>query len=126
MLNAVRRGRGEPLVLLHGIGSHWQMWSPVLDRLARERDVLALDLPEFGRSAALGGAPTIAALADAVDAFARGWGTRDALLVPRQGRRARQRMPGARHVWLRGCGHVPTWDDPAQVAAVLLAGSSAA
>jgi pimeloyl-ACP methyl ester carboxylesterase len=52
-----------------------------------------------------------------------GWGTRDALLIPRQGRRARQRMPRARHVWRRGCGHVPTWDDPEQVAAVQLAGS---
>jgi len=52
-----------------------------------------------------------------------GWGSRDMLLVPRQARRARRRMPRARHVWLRGCGHVPTWDDPEQVAAVLLAGS---
>ena len=25
---------------------------------------------------------------------------------------------------LRGCGHVPTWDDPEQVARVLLEGSS--
>jgi pimeloyl-ACP methyl ester carboxylesterase len=51
------------------------------------------------------------------------WGTRDWLLVPRQGRRARRRMPRAHHVWLRGCGHVPTWDVPEQVAGVLLAGS---
>jgi pimeloyl-ACP methyl ester carboxylesterase len=29
----------------------------------------------------------------------------------------------AREVVLRGCGHMPTWDDPEQVAAVLLAGS---
>jgi pimeloyl-ACP methyl ester carboxylesterase len=29
----------------------------------------------------------------------------------------------AREVFLRGCGHMPTWDDPEQVAAVLLAGS---
>jgi pimeloyl-ACP methyl ester carboxylesterase len=26
-------------------------------------------------------------------------------------------------VTLRGCGHLPMWDDPAQVAGVLLAGS---
>ena len=32
--------------------------------------------------------------------------------------------PGAREFRLRGCGHMPTWDDPAQVADVLLAGSS--
>ena len=55
-----------------------------------------------------------------------GWGTRDMLLIPRQGRRARRRMPRATHVWLRGCGHVPTWDDPEQVATVLLAGSPGA
>jgi len=29
----------------------------------------------------------------------------------------------AREVVLHGCGHMPTWDDPEQVAAVLLAGS---
>lgn len=254
MLNYVRKGHGEPLLLVHGIGSHWQMWLPVLDTLAAERDVVALDLPGFGDSPALPGEPTVAALADAVSDLAAGlgmdrphvagnslgggialelartdrarsatglspigfahgrerpysvavlqatrtlvqvlgsaldpiqrtalgrtltmshligrpwrvpaddaigathdladapgfeatlphviafdwlhgdldvpvtigWGTRDMLLVPRQGRRARRRMPRARHVWLRGCGHVPCWDDPAQVATVVLAGS---
>ena len=30
-------------------------------------------------------------------------------------------LPGnVRNVVLRGCGHMPTWDDPAQVAALLL------
>ena len=257
MLNHVRQGRGEPLVLVHGIGSHLQMWSPVLDRLSCEHDVLALDLPGFGRSPQLGREPTVEALADAVSELAReqgmerphvagnslgggialelartgrarsatglspigfargrerpygvavlkssralarllggaldapqrtaigrtltvghligrpwrmpaqdairathdlagapgfdatlphvidfdwthgdlrvpvtiGWGTRDMLLIPRQARCARRRLPRARHVWLRGCGHVPTWDDPEQVAAVLLAGARGA
>ena len=53
------------------------------------------------------------------------WGTRDALLLPTQARRARRRLPSANHVWLRGCGHVPMSDDPAQVAAVILSGSAA-
>ena len=35
-------------------------------------------------------------------------------------------VPGARRRWLRGCGHIPTWDDPEQVAVVLLEASSAA
>ncbi|SHF09480.1 alpha/beta fold hydrolase [Streptoalloteichus hindustanus] len=47
-----RRGRGEPLVLLHGIGHHWQAWEPVLDAVAAHRDVIAVDLPGFGRSPA--------------------------------------------------------------------------
>ncbi|OPF71585.1 alpha/beta hydrolase [Streptomyces antioxidans] len=48
-----RRGAGRPLVLLHGIGHHWQAWEPVLDILAVERDVIAVDLPGFGASDAL-------------------------------------------------------------------------
>jgi pimeloyl-ACP methyl ester carboxylesterase len=51
------------------------------------------------------------------------WGTRDALLIPRQALRARRMLPWARHVALRGCGHLPFHDDPEAVAAVLLAGS---
>src|SRR5215213_2318896 len=62
----VRRGSGPPLVLIHGIGSQWQMWQPVLDRLARERDVIAVDLPGFGDSPPLPGTPSVEALAGAV------------------------------------------------------------
>jgi pimeloyl-ACP methyl ester carboxylesterase len=51
------------------------------------------------------------------------WGTRDALLIPRQAARARRSLPWAEHVALRGCGHVPCHDDPETVAAVLLAAS---
>ncbi|SHN28010.1 alpha/beta fold hydrolase [Cryptosporangium aurantiacum] len=45
-----RRGSGSPLVLFHGIGHRWQAWEPVLDRLAEHHDVIAVDLPGFGRS----------------------------------------------------------------------------
>src|ERR1700722_18267682 len=48
LLNHYRAGDGEPLVLLHGIGSHWQMWEPVLPMLTDRHDVIALDLPGFG------------------------------------------------------------------------------
>jgi pimeloyl-ACP methyl ester carboxylesterase len=54
------------------------------------------------------------------------WGAKDRLLIySRQSARARRLLPDARHVTLHGCGHVPTWDDPEQVARVLLEGSSA-
>jgi pimeloyl-ACP methyl ester carboxylesterase len=39
-------------------------------------------------------------------------------------RRPRRLPPAVCNVVLRGCGHMPTWDDPEQVAAVLLAGSA--
>src|SRR4051794_4113114 len=252
----VRRGSGPPLVLIHGIGSQWQMWEPVIDRLAREREVIALDLPGFGDSPPLPGTPSVEALAGAVadflaelgverahaagnslgggvalemgrhgharsvcvlspagfgtmregawsrmlllssrraaqrfdrhaevlmrgpvrrtlgwwlivgrpwrvpaDAASGGmhnlarspgfeatldalrehrfgghtydipvtvaWGERDRLLIyGRQSARAKRLLPDARHVTLEGCGHVPTWDDPEQVARVLLEASS--
>jgi pimeloyl-ACP methyl ester carboxylesterase len=249
-------GSGPPLVLLHGIGSRRGVWDPVAGALARERTVIAVDLPGFGESPpedfeptaagftsrleawfaeqglgrphvagnSMGGGialelarrgavasataispvgfwnarevafaqsslrasraivrrlrPAVPALsrsaagrvalfsqvygrpwrlppADAVatiDAFLdapafepamqafrsyrfgagdelRGvpvtvaWGSRDALLIPRQAARARRLLPWARHVTLQGCGHVPFHDDPETVAAVLLAGS---
>ena len=253
----VRRGSGPPLVLIHGIGSQWQMWRPVLDRVSREREVVAVDLPGFGASAVLPAPPTIEALGDAVatlldelglggahaagnslggavalamaragtarsacvlspagfgnlregtyaravllasrraaqhlDRYAEvvsggpvrrtltfghlaarpwripadeaagamrnlarspgfeatleaigdhtfggrtpdcpvtvGWGEKDRLLIySRQSARAQRLLPDARHVTLRGCGHVPTWDDPEQVARVLLEASRA-
>jgi pimeloyl-ACP methyl ester carboxylesterase len=70
-LNHVRAGSGEPLVLIHPLGADMVVWEPVFDRLAAERDAIALDMPGFGGSAALanGTPPTPAALAAAVAAF---------------------------------------------------------
>ncbi|SDM43131.1 alpha/beta fold hydrolase [Streptomyces wuyuanensis] len=252
-----RLGAGEPLLLLHGIGHHWQAWEPVLPVLAAERDVIAVDLPGFGTSPALPHGmsydlstvvPALGALCGALGvdrphvagnslggllalelgrenlvrsvtalspagfwtegerryafgtllAMRRGarlvpepvlgrlsrtaagraaltstiyarpgrrspqavvaetlalrdaagfrktldagrgvqftsdvpgvpvtvaWGTRDRLLLRRQGIRAKRAIPGARLVRLPGCGHVPMNDDPALVARVILDGS---
>ncbi|MFI2189525.1 alpha/beta fold hydrolase [Streptomyces sioyaensis] len=249
-----RKGAGEPIVLLHGIGHHLQAWHPVSDILAASHEVISLDLPGFGASPALPGdspydldsvlplltaaftelgvdrphvvgnslggllalelgrrravrsvtalspagfwtraerryafgvlrgmhagaqalpEPMVETLArsalgrasltgtiyahpgrrsaDAVVAETRamrdaagfaatlaagrgvrftddvpdvpvtiGWGSRDRLLLPRQGVRAKHTIPGARLVRLPGCGHVPMNDDPALVARVVL------
>ncbi len=45
-------GRGEPLVLLHGVGASRAVWRHVTPLLARDRLVLAPDLPGFGQSRA--------------------------------------------------------------------------
>ncbi|MFI2214073.1 alpha/beta fold hydrolase [Streptomyces sp. NPDC020141] len=253
-----RYGVGEPLLLLHGIGHHWQAWEPVIRILAAERDVIAVDLPGFGVSSplpdgmrydlssvgsvlgslcaalgierphvagnSLGGllalelgraglVRSVTALSPAgfwnererilafgtlkamragarsiplpvIEGLARtaagraaltgtiyarpgrrssesvvaetlalrtaagfhetlaagrsvlfgedipdvpvtiAWGTRDRLLLRRQGIRAKRAIPGARLIRLPGCGHVPMSDDPALVARVLLDGSS--
>ena len=47
----IDHGEGRPLVLLHGIGmSSETAWSPVLEKLAEKRRVIAFDLPGFGAS----------------------------------------------------------------------------
>jgi pimeloyl-ACP methyl ester carboxylesterase len=65
-LHHVRCGEGPPLVLLHGLGSHAGVWDPVLPRLAEHHDVLAIDMPGFGRSAPRGRVYDPPALATAV------------------------------------------------------------
>ncbi|APE35165.1 alpha/beta hydrolase [Nocardia mangyaensis] len=47
-----RRGSGSPIVLVHGLGSRWQVFTPILDRLAEQHEVIAVDLPGFGESPA--------------------------------------------------------------------------
>jgi pimeloyl-ACP methyl ester carboxylesterase len=49
----VRQGEGEPLLLLHSLGGSLEQWSPVMDLLAAEREVIAVDMPGFGRSRSL-------------------------------------------------------------------------
>ncbi len=45
-----RTGQGEPLVLLHWLGSSRSAWDPVIPALAQRFDVIAVDLPGFGTS----------------------------------------------------------------------------
>ncbi|MFD1537366.1 alpha/beta fold hydrolase [Nonomuraea guangzhouensis] len=74
-----RRGTGASLILIHGIGHHWQAWLPVMDRLAVSRTVIAIDLPGFGVSPGLPDAIpyTAESLADAVESFCALLGVRD-------------------------------------------------
>ncbi|HKJ35144.1 MAG TPA: alpha/beta fold hydrolase [Solirubrobacterales bacterium] len=71
-----RRGSGEPLVLIHGLGATRLVWKPQFEALARERDVIKIDMPGFGQSDPLpdGTAPTPAALAAAITRFLAGLG----------------------------------------------------
>lgn len=64
-----RFGAGKPLLLIHGLGSTWQTWEPVLPGLSAHREVIAVDLPGFGATPPLEGEVTIAGLADAISAF---------------------------------------------------------
>jgi pimeloyl-ACP methyl ester carboxylesterase len=48
-----RSGRGEPLLLVHALGTDRSVWRPVIGKLAAEHDVIAVDMPGFGESAEL-------------------------------------------------------------------------
>ncbi|HEX3736254.1 MAG TPA: alpha/beta fold hydrolase, partial [Solirubrobacterales bacterium] len=69
-MSAAGTGEGtrEPLLLIHGLGASASVWDPVVPPLAREHEVVALDLPGFGGAPSLppGVEPTAAALAGAL------------------------------------------------------------
>lgn len=68
-LHHVRRGSGKRLLLIHGLGGTWRSWDPIVEALAHEREVIAVDLPGFGATPPLTGEVSIATLTDAVAAF---------------------------------------------------------
>ena len=67
LLSLTRSGSGEPLLLLHGIGSSRRDFAAVAPALAERFEVLAMDLPGSGASPHLDPRPTVAAIADAVE-----------------------------------------------------------
>jgi pimeloyl-ACP methyl ester carboxylesterase len=46
-----REGSGSPIVFLHNGGTSHRIWEPLLERYARDHDVIAMDMLGFGRSA---------------------------------------------------------------------------
>ncbi len=67
LLSVARSGQGEPLLLLHGMGSSRRDFAPVAAELAASFEVVALDLPGSGLSPHLRRRPTVAAITDAVE-----------------------------------------------------------
>lgn len=68
-MHVEKRGTGKPLLLVHGLGSSWKAWIPVLDGLSRERSVIAVDLPGHGSSPHEPGCETFAGLVESVVSF---------------------------------------------------------
>jgi pimeloyl-ACP methyl ester carboxylesterase len=62
-----RRGRGKPLLLVHGLGSSRNAWSLISLRLAEHREVIAIDLPGHGQSPAEHDSGTFAGLTRSVE-----------------------------------------------------------
>ena len=112
-----RRGRGEPLVLLHGASMSWRAWRPVLSGLEEHHDVLVPTM--IGHR---GGAPWpegepvgVTGIVDDVESLMDAAGHADRaprrqlagrLGGPRAGA-ARARAAGGRAVAGRGLAHAP-------------------
>ncbi|QNG38758.1 alpha/beta fold hydrolase [Geodermatophilaceae bacterium NBWT11] len=64
-----RAGAGEPLVLIHGAETSWQVWRPVLDLLTPHHDVLAPTLPGHRGGPPLAGPAGVDLFVDSVERY---------------------------------------------------------
>ncbi len=68
-INHIRRGTGRPLLLIHGLGGSWRTWMNILDPLADEREVIAIDLPGHGDTPPMPNEASMDTLAEAVTSW---------------------------------------------------------
>ncbi len=68
-MHQVIRGAGKQILLIHGLGSSWHAWQPVLDNLAAERTVIAIDLPGHGATPAEQDSGTFEGLVGSVERY---------------------------------------------------------
>ena len=68
-LSVMERGRGMPLVLVHGFPLDRRMWDAQIEHFAKRRRVIAPDLRGFGSSPPVQGATSIEQMADDLDAL---------------------------------------------------------
>lgn len=68
-LHSERRGKGRPLLLVHGLGGSIRSWDSIAGALSRSRELILIDMPGHGRSEPIAGRQTIAAFADAISVF---------------------------------------------------------
>ena len=66
-MHHIRRGKGKPLLLVHGLGSTRGAWGLIMLALAKHREVIAVDLPGHGESPSEGDSGTFAGLAQSLD-----------------------------------------------------------
>ena len=67
MINAVRKGSGKPLLMIHSLGSNLASWRTVWGRLGESRELILIDLPGHGASEAEEDSGTFAGLTRSLD-----------------------------------------------------------
>lgn len=68
-MNFISQGQGRKILLVHGLGGSWKSWSPIIDQLSKQRQVIAVDLPGSGQTPPLTGENSIRTLADELTRF---------------------------------------------------------
>jgi pimeloyl-ACP methyl ester carboxylesterase len=80
-LNVIDLGEGDPVVFVHGLSGSWPNWLEQLPVFAKDRRVIAMDLPGFGHSPMPEERITISAYARIVDGLLQALGVSAATLV---------------------------------------------
>jgi pimeloyl-ACP methyl ester carboxylesterase len=104
----LRNPIGRTIMAGPGVAKPWHMDPDAMQEQAR----LFANAPSF--DATLEGAEhrQVEGLPDIEVPVLLLWGTRDVILLPRQGRRFERLIPNAELKYLKGLGHVPMSDDP--------------
>ena len=69
MIAFERRGTGQPLLMVHGLGGNRRSFDTIAAPLAERRELILIDLPGHGQSPAKPGSGTFAGLADDLERF---------------------------------------------------------
>lgn len=104
----LRSAVGRTIFAGPGFGRPWRVDPAVLPE---QRHLLA-NAPAFEATLQSADQHQIAGLPDIAVPVLLLWGTRDIILLPRQGPRFERYIPDAELKFLEGCGHVPMSDDP--------------
>lgn len=81
VLHVAERGRGRPLLLLHGVTLQWWVWGAQFNTLADRYRVLAWDMRGHGRSTVGSEGITLEAIADDIATVVEELDLRDVILV---------------------------------------------
>jgi pimeloyl-ACP methyl ester carboxylesterase len=93
-------------------------WRADPDQMSEEFELFA-NAPGFDRTLDATVELQVAGLPDISCPVLILWGTRDVILIPRQGRRFERLIPNCELRYLKGLGHVPMSDDPELLAATI-------
>ena len=66
------QANGTPLLLVHGSGSIWQDWDPVIECFSEQNHIFAVDLRGFGKSEHISGTYDIPTFTNDIAAFIKG------------------------------------------------------